>query len=536
MKNVQKITQKTMAKMNLEILLRSVTEWNETRQANPDFTVDFSKKELKGLNLYGADLRGAKLNATNFSGSNLSKATFNGARLNGANLSGADLRKTDFSDAKLSGANLSGVDLSSADLRGADLSMTDLSRAKLKGTNLTEARLNGANLSEADLREAKLNWADLSGAGMSMANLSEADLSDAKLCDADLIGADLSDTDLSEADLRDADLRDAKLSMADLHDANLSDADLSEAEMSDADLGEADLRDAKLRWTNLSRATLCGADLSMAILCGADLSEANLCGADMTGANLCDANISGADLSMVNLSGADLGMANFSKAELCYTNFTNLDLSKVKGLNDVGHRGPSEISISTLFKSRGRISDAFLRGCGVSDTFIEYIRSLAGKAIAHYSCFISFSSRDRGFAERLHADLQSNGIRCWYTPDNQKISDYLDDKIDHAIRSHEKCLLILSDNSMNSEWIKSEIIKTIKREEKEGKRILYPISLVRSNKIEEWDFIDRESGRNLARELRKYFIPCFSGWEHDNEVYTTEFKRLLEFFIAGNGV
>jgi glutamate dehydrogenase len=34
----------------------------------------------------------------------------------------------------------------------------------------------------------------------------------------------------------------------------------------------------------------------------------------------------------------------------------------------------------------------------------------------HYSYFISYSSKDEIFAEQLHADFQSQGVRCWFAP------------------------------------------------------------------------------------------------------------------------
>jgi len=39
------------------------------------------------------------------------------------------------------------------------------------------------------------------------------------------------------------------------------------------------------------------------------------------------------------------------------------------------------------------------------------------------SCFISHSSKDRSFAERLHADLQAKGIRCRFAPHHLKTGD-----------------------------------------------------------------------------------------------------------------
>jgi hypothetical protein len=52
----------------------------------------------------------------------------------------------------------------------------------------------------------------------------------------------------------------------------------------------------------------------------------------------------------------------------------------------------------------------------VPEQFIAYARSLVGKAIECYSCFISYSTKDQEFADWPHADLQNNAVRCWFAP------------------------------------------------------------------------------------------------------------------------
>jgi len=47
-------------------------------------------------------------------------------------------------------------------------------------------------------------------------------------------------------------------------------------------------------------------------------------------------------------------------------------LSAVKGLETVTHRGPSTIGPDTIYRSQGKIPEAFLRGAGVPDDFISY--------------------------------------------------------------------------------------------------------------------------------------------------------------------
>jgi len=249
--------------LTVELLLRSIKEWNEVRKAHPDVKADLREANLSGAILSGADLSGA----------DLSSAKLNEAILSRAILSQAILRKADLSGAILSGADLSGADLNEAILSRAILSQAILREAILSGANLSEANLSNANLSGADLSGADLSVADLSGADLSSAKLNEAILSRAILSQAILRKADLRKADLSVADLSGANLSGADLSGADLSGADLSRADFSEADLSRADFSEANLRKADLRKADLSVADLSGANLSNANLSGAILSK-----------------------------------------------------------------------------------------------------------------------------------------------------------------------------------------------------------------------------------------------------------------------
>ena len=313
--------------------------------------------------------------------------------------------------------------------------------------------------------------------------------------------------DLREADLREADLFGAYLREADLFGANLFWAILIGADLGGANLREADLREADLGGANLGIAGLRGADLI-----GADLSGADLFGADLSGANLHKADLSGAEVGS--------------------TSFANVDLSTVEGLETVKHTGPSSIGIDTIYKSKGKIPHSFLRGCGVPENFIQYMASLVGTGIEFYSLFISYSHKDESFAKRLHADLQANGVRCWYAPEDMPGGKKLHEEIDAAIRMHDKLLLILSPESMKSEWVRTEISKARKREIKEGRRVLFPIRLCSFDTLRDWECFDSDAGKDSAREIREYFIPDFSNWK-DHDAYKKAFDRLLKY-LQGN--
>jgi hypothetical protein len=142
-----------------------------------------------------------------------------------------------------------------------------------------------------------------------------------------------------------------------------------------------------------------------------------------------------------------------------------------------------------------------------------------------YSCFISYSTKDQEFAERLHADLQNKGVRCWFAPHDIQSGKKIHEQIDEAIRLYDRLLLILSESSIHSEWVETEISKARKRETREKRRMLFPVRLVDFETLRQWECFDADTGKDSAREIREYFIPDFSHWK-DHDSYREAFQRL----------
>ena len=324
----------------------------------------------------------------------------------------------------------------------------------------------------------------------------------------------------------------------DLSGAELFEADLVDAHLAGADLRGADLRRAHISGANLDRAQLRGAELLAAALRGPKLADANLYKTDFTeailsGANLSGANLRGAQLRSANFDGADLTGTNLADATIGWTIFADTNLSGAKGLESCMHVGPSSIGPDTFFKSGGDIPDGFLRGCGVPEQFITYARSLVGQPIEFYSCFISYSSHDQAFAERLHADLRAQNLRCWFAPHDIQGGRKVHEQIDEAIRIYDRLLLILSEASMRSSWVETEISKARNRELRESRRMLFPVRLVEFEALRDWQCFDADTGKDSAREIREYFIPDFSRWKEHDE-YKKAFDRLLRDLKSKN--
>lgn len=280
---------------------------------------------------------------------------------------------------------------------------------------------------------------------------------------------------------------------------------------------------AYLSGVHLSEANLGGADLRAADLSGADLSGANLSAAYLNGANLNGANLRGANLSEASLVETNLRGTNLSEARLCGIRLSgatlaNIDLRTTKGLATIKHRGPSLIELFSVQLPEDGSALHFLRGVGVPDEWIDDYRIRMMHPIQYYSCFISYASINETLAKRLHADLQAEGVRCWFAPEDMKIGDKIHQRIDEAIHVQDKLLLLFSQEALASDWVETEVLTALEKERRQGREVLFPIRL---------DESVMQTTQPWARQLRlKRHIGDFTQWA-DPQAYMAAFKRLL---------
>lgn len=372
----------------------------------------------------------------------------------------------------------------------ANLKQLDILKKGVDSWNLW--RINNSHILP-NLSEAGLHMAYLKEANLSMADLSEADLRMAELVEANLKEADLTWANLNEAVLKKANLSGAKIQKANLALANLEGADLSKAFLTWSTLGRANLRSAQLVDSNLNAANLSGSDLA----------GANLKGASLFGTNLTRANLEGVDLSNCIIGG---------------TLFGNVDLSVVIGLETLIHLGPSPIGIDTIYKSHGKIPQAFLENAGVPRGLIDYIESEIDYSEKLFSCFISYTSKDEAFALKLFADLQAHGLRCWVLPELVRKKEMYYPLIDAALNLHDIEILVMSESFLESDLIENEIYTAFEKEEKTGKLVLLPIILDDSVKYSEKPWVAK------VRRSRQVFD--FSLWQ-DKETYAEMLGSLV---------
>jgi hypothetical protein len=166
----------------------------------------------------------------------------------------------------------------------------------------------------------------------------------------------------------------------------------------------------------------------------------------------------------------------------------------------------------TSGKTSGHAFDDWLEAeRQIDSTYLQF-------ATQYYSCFISFSSKDRAFADRLHEDLMNNDVRCWYAPDNLPIGAKTWDAIDAAIRVHDKLLLILSKSAIASDWVEDEVSKAFAEERRRGQPVLFPVCI--DDEVMKTD----EPWVVKLRDQRN--IGDFQRWE-EHDSYREAFGRVL---------
>jgi len=289
------------------------------------------------------------------------------------------------------------------------------------------------------------------------------------------------------------------------------------------DLSRVILEDLSLKRYYLTSANFSGARLSdvsfeEAFCDHCSFEDASIIRGIFIAAELTACNFRYALIADCTFNACTFDQTDLTGADLSWNTFVDLSLQSVLGLDVISDASfTNSIGIDTFFKSGG-LPESFLRKSGVPDEFIQYASSLIGKAIEYYSCFLSYSSKDDEFVRRIYDGLQGRNVRTWFAPEDLKIGDRFRSRIDEAIRMHDKLVLILSANSVASDWVSAEVERALERERKEGKEVLFPIA------IDDTGFSSDEPWPTDIR-LRRH-IGDFRKWKsHDD--YTAAFDKLV---------
>lgn len=272
-------------------------------------------------------------------------------------------------------------------------------------------------------------------------------------------------------------MSDANLSGANLLGADFHSADLNGAQFTDANLNCADFESANLSLANLTRANMTNARLVGAKMNDADLSETIVVGAAFGSRYKLGRLPPGISLEETFAQGQS---ASDLLRDVARTSLGNVDLSTVMGLEAALHVGPSSVGIDTLMltaeslfgrKDQGQQAGAlelFLRGAGVHEEALQLFPILLRHPV-FYSVFISYSHKDVSVVERLEERLLSSRVSVWRDKRRRSPGAIISKSLREAIARHDRVVLICSEDSFSSGWVRDEVAFALERERETGR-------------------------------------------------------------------
>lgn len=144
-----------------------------------------------------------------------------------------------------------------------------------------------------------------------------------------------------------------------------------------------------------------------------------------------------------------------------------------------------------------------------------------------HSCFISYSHHDEAFAEHLKTSLLLAGAQVWMAPDQIAAGDLIADHINDGLDRSSKLLVVLSEDSMKSPWVRYEIKQSLQRGPTPSAAGLVAVRLASEDQIRAWELVDTNSGTDLAQAVRDSLVADFEHWQ-DASAFETSFASVLE--------
>ena len=146
--------------------------------------------------------------------------------------------------------------------------------------------------------------------------------------------------------------------------------------------------------------------------------------------------------------------------------------------------------------------------------------------------FLSHSSQDKLFVDRLASDLEKMTVDVWYDKWEIKVGDSIVEKIAKGLKENDYIALVLSPNSVQSDWVKREINSSFMREINEKKARILPLMYkhcevpILLNERKWADFT-----KNYEDGFSEFITALFP--EDNATVLRSKDFRLIQYLLAG---
>ncbi|MFA6980519.1 MAG: toll/interleukin-1 receptor domain-containing protein [Ignavibacteriaceae bacterium] len=150
--------------------------------------------------------------------------------------------------------------------------------------------------------------------------------------------------------------------------------------------------------------------------------------------------------------------------------------------------------------------------------------------------FISHSSKDKSFTEELAWNLSEFGFDVWFDKWEIAIGDSIVDKVFEGIKASDSLIIVLSEVSVNSRWVKEELNTALMRRISENDIKILPVMIetcdvpVPLNHIRYADF--RENKEEGLALLLESLAPGHRMWQSLSHLYD-HFCLLSDQLLTG---
>lgn len=359
---------------------------------------------------------------------------------------------------------------------------------------------------------------------------------------------DLSDVDFSsrafpiDLRIRNANLRNTDLSGAALVGALFQSVDFTDAKMNGTHFAENSFINTQMKGVELAGASLENARFDATNLenCNCDnavLTRALFVRSRIVNSSFVDSELMQARFDQTTLLGVDFCGARFRD-----TTFLQSHIVDPANLGEILFMSPSRIDSQTVANLKGTIGSQmidFLRHCGLEKWEIEMAKmhdpNLTPSEISDHlttkvfpmrtpgsiclgGVFISYSHSNSDFVDKLYSRLKEKEIPV-YLDKHDFTAGSLEKNISRAIRVNDQIVVVLSRESLASEWVWDEIATALEKEKELNMDVLFPVAVDSA-----WSKNPRNK-RRLMRQLKERLILDFS--------VETEFDENLRKLITG---
>lgn len=379
-----------------------------------------------------------------------------------------NLANVDLSNQNLSGLNLDGAILTEANLENANLSSTSLRFVNFHKANLLCSCLKRSEIITSDITEACLRKAK-----MEHVQILNSNINNAKLSSALLTFAIIDNCSFLRADLESCIAISSKFHKCDLTEANIDRANFSGSQIQGAILKHTSGKQALFVQANLEKA-----QLEEGNFCQAVFDNANLCSANLKAARFQNASFTNADLQGIEVNETDLRQADLRGADLINVSLHMANCYQTK-----------------IFQEDMRYANIFMKQA--KDESFSIIRKNKVRV------FISYSHADSSFAVRLEKALKKRSVDVWIDRKEILVGESLIGRIREGIDSSKFVCAVLSQQSLQSQWVKNELDIAMNQQIESGSVKVFPLVLEKDIELPSFligklyvDFSTEESFKN----------------------------------------